>query len=93
MWALSLQITFDPVEKDVSCSELPRPPGSLNYQKLLNFISYLWGGGGVPQTSSSYSAKVFTCFHGNHETTRKCVCEIVFTEDHSDWLFEMLQTA
>ena len=49
---------------------------SLDYQKLLNFTSwvqrYLLGGGGgeggwVPQTSSSYSAKVFICFNGNHE--------------------------
>ena len=39
------------------------------------------------------SAKVFICFHGNHEPIRECACEIVFIEDHSDWLFEMLQIA
>ena len=42
----------------------------------------------MPQTSSSYSAEVFICFHGN-EPIRKCACE-VFTEDHSDRLFKML---
>ena len=56
---------------------------------MLNFISWVQsyldgsmggGGGGV----GTYSAKVFICFHGNHEKTRECACEIVFIEDRSD---------
>ena len=57
------------------------------YQLGPNLSSEGGGGGGA------YSAKVFICFHGNHQMTRECACEIVFIEDRSDWLFKMLQIA
>ena len=77
-------------------------PGKLRLQKISEL--YQFGtklsvgartGGGlplVPQTSSSYSSKVFICFRGNHEPIPECACEIVFIEDRYDWLLEVLQT-
>ena len=78
---------------DVPSSQASWKLGLSKFSELYQLS--VWGGGAgcrVPQTSSSYSAEVFICFHGNHEPIRKCACE-VFTEDHSDWLFEMLQIA